>query len=56
MKLRDYCERIGHPIVGRLVLAGNRKGGTCRIYMDEAGTLYTVDIVTEEVQIMTRRK
>ena len=54
MKIRIYCEKIGHRVSGRLTLVANNRG--VRTYMDQAKTAYKIDTVTGEISIEKRRK
>lgn len=54
MKIRSYCEKIGHRVSGKLTLVANHMG--VRTYMDEAKTAYKIDTITGEISIQQRRK
>ena len=54
MKIRSYCEKIGHRVSGKLTLVANIRG--VRTYMDEAKTTYKINTDTGEISIRQRRK
>lgn len=54
MKIRSYCEKIGHRVSGKLTLIANT--GCFRTYLDEEGTSYIIDTETGDIIIRQRRK
>ena len=54
-KIRDYCEKVGFEIVGKLTRMG--KWDLSSIwFMDEAGNAYLIDTVIGGVRIIAKRK
>ena len=53
-KIRDYCQKIGVEVVGKITYLGKR--GLCtRCYMDEAKTQYWIDDATGSVYVLPLR-
>jgi len=53
-KIRDYCEKIGVEVVGKIAYLGKRDLFH-RVYIDEAKTHYWIDEATGSVYVLPLR-
>ncbi len=53
-KIRDFCKKIGHEVVGRLTYYGKRNFCT-RYWIDEAGNQYWINGALDSISIVGSR-